>query len=80
VSHSNKGTVIRDGFGKRWALGHLSFGCPKQVWPIWPFVWKAWKYASLMRSAPQKSLLLCRLWCYICLRCSTEIKAFPTFF
>ena len=40
------------------SLGHLSFGGPKQVWPIWPFVWKAWKYAPLM-CAPQTSIFCC---------------------
>ena len=73
--------VGTDGFREHGALGHLSFGGPKQVWPIWPLVWKAWKYAPLMCSSPSKVyLLLCRIWFYICLTCSTEIKAFPTFF
>jgi len=71
----------RDGFMGRGALGHLSFRGPKQVWPIWPFVWKAWTYAPLMFSASSKIyLLLCRLWFYIGLKSSTEIKAFLTFF
>jgi len=48
----------RDGFREGWALGHLSFGGPKQVWPIWPFVWKAWKYTPLM-CAPQTSIVCC---------------------
>jgi len=30
-----------DGFRKRGALGHLSLWGPMQVWPIWPFAWKA---------------------------------------
>jgi len=60
---------------------HLSFWGPTQVWPIWPFVWKTWKYAPLMCSAPSKIyLLLCRLRFYNCLSYSTEIKAFRTFF
>jgi len=34
-----------------------------------------------MCSAPLKICLLwCRLWFYVCLRSSTEIKVFPTFF
>jgi len=70
----------RNGFRERGALGHLSFGCPKQMWRVWPFVWKAWKYAPLM-CAPQTSIFCCAwLWFYICFRCSTEIKAFPTFY
>jgi len=75
------GVGDRDGFRERGALVHLSFRGPKRVWPIWPFVWKAWTYAPLMCSAPSKIyLLLCRLWFYICLKYSTEIKAFLTFF
>jgi len=74
-------TVHGDGFRERGALGHLSFWGPTQVWPIWPFVWKVWNYAPLFRSDPSKIYLLwCRLWFYVCLRSSTEIKAFPTFF
>jgi len=46
--------IGRDGFRERGALGHLSFGGPKQVWPIWPFFWKAWKYAPLMQWRTQK--------------------------
>jgi len=47
-----RATVLnRDGFKERGTIGHLSFGGPKQVSPIWPFVWKAWKYAPLMCSA-----------------------------
>jgi len=71
--------TTRDGFRERGALGHLSFWGPTQVWPIWPFVWKAWNYAPLVCSALWKSLLWCRLWFHNCLRSSTEIKAFPTF-
>jgi len=72
---------VMDGFRERGALGHLSFWGPTQVWPIWPFVWKAWKYAPLMCSASSKFyLLLCRLWFCNCRRSSTEIKAFPAFF
>jgi len=51
--------VDRDGFRERGALGHLSFGGPTQVWPIWPFVWKTWKYGPLMCRAPQKSIFCC---------------------
>jgi len=43
--------VSRDGFRERGAPGHLSFGGPKHMWPVWPFVWKAWKYALPMCSA-----------------------------
>jgi len=32
---------------------------PSQMWPIWPFVWKAWKYAPLMCSAPSKYIFCC---------------------
>jgi len=68
-------SLPRDGFRERWPLDHLSFWGPTQVWPIWPFVWKAWK------CAPSNIYLLrFRLWFYICLRSSTEIKAFPAFF
>ena len=35
---------------------HLNFCGPTQVWPIWPFVWKAWKYAPLVCSAHSKSI------------------------
>ena len=70
-------SIFRDGFRERWALGHLSFWGLTQVWPIWPFVWKAWKYAPLMCSVPSKIyLLLCRLWFHNYLRSSTEIKPF----
>jgi len=65
----------RDGFRERGALGHLSFWGPTQVWPVWPFVWKAWKYAL-----SKLYLWLCSLWFYDCLRSSTEIKAIPTIF
>jgi len=34
--------TARDGFKERGALGHLSFEGSKHMWPIWPFVWKAW--------------------------------------
>jgi len=61
--------LARDGFRERGALGHLSFWGPAQVWPIWPFVWKTWKYASLMRNAPSKIYpLWCRIWFCDCLR------------
>jgi len=33
----------REGFRERRTLGHLSFWGPTRVWPIWPFVRKAWK-------------------------------------
>jgi len=52
-------TFSRVGFEERWALGHLSFWGPTQVWPIWPFVWKAWKYALLCVVPPQKSIFCC---------------------
>jgi len=48
--------VCRDGFRDRRAKGHLSFWGPTQVWPIWPFGWKAWKYVSLTCSAPSKNI------------------------
>jgi len=61
--------ATRDGFRQRGALGHHRFWGPAQVWPIWPFVWKAWKCAPRMCIAPSKNdLLLCRLWFYDCLR------------
>jgi len=62
--HFEKGSAThdRDGFRERGALGHLSFWGPTQVWPIWPFLWKAWNYVPLMCSAPSKIyLLLCWL-------------------
>jgi len=46
--------LCRDGFRERGALDHLSFWGPAQVWPISPFVWKAWTYAPLACSAPSK--------------------------
>jgi len=46
----------RDGFREHGSLDHLSFWGPTQVWPIWPFVWKAWKYAPLVCSALSKSI------------------------
>ena len=49
-------STCRDGFRERGALGHLSFGGPKHMWPIWPFVWKAWKYAPPMCGAHLKNL------------------------
>ena len=45
----------RDGFRERGVLGHLSFGGPKHMWPIGPFVWKAWKYDPRMCSAQARS-------------------------
>jgi len=64
--------TTRDGHGERGALGHLNVWGPTQVWPIWPFVWKPWKYAPLLGSAPSKIYLLrFRLWFYDCLRSST---------
>ena len=33
-----RGNAVRGGFRERGALGHLSFGGPAQVWPLWPFV------------------------------------------
>jgi len=76
-----KNTTIRDGFRERGALGHLAFWGPTQVWPIWPFVWKAWKYARFICGSSSKTyLLLCRLWFYNCVRSSTEIKAFRSSF
>jgi len=65
---------------ERGALGHLSFRwlqagvtylavCLKSVKRCPSYVWCPLKYLSL----------LCELWFYICLRCSTEIKIFPTF-
>jgi len=53
-------TTVRDGFRECGALGHLGFWGPTLVWPIWPFVWKEWKYAPLMGRAPSKIYLL---WC-----------------
>jgi len=61
--------AVRDGFQDRGILGQLSFWGLTQVWRIWLFVWKSWKYAPLMCSAPSKIyLLLCRLWFYNFLR------------
>jgi len=72
---------MRDGLRERGALGHLSFLGPTQVRPIWPFVWKAWKYATVACIVPSKIyLLLCRLWFYNYVRSSTEVEAFPAFF
>jgi len=45
--------MARNGFRECGALAHLSFWGPTQVWPIWPFEWKVWKYAPLVCSAPQ---------------------------
>jgi len=74
-------TTVRDGFRERGAQVHFSFWGPMPVWPIWPFVWKAWKYITIMCSVPSEIyLFLCRLWFSDCLRASTEIKAFPTLF
>jgi len=39
--------VGRDGFRERGAVGHLNFWDPTEVWRMWPFVWKAWKYTPL---------------------------------
>ena len=48
---------------------------PTQVWPIWSFVWTAWKYAPLICSAPSKiDLLWFRLWFYDCLRSQHKLK------
>jgi len=43
-----------DRFKERGIRGYLSFSGPTQVWPIWPFVWNAWKYAPLMCSTPSE--------------------------
>jgi len=59
VTNQREPNPGRDRFRQRGALGHLSFGSPKQVWPIWPFVWKAWKYALLCVVPPQKSIFCC---------------------
>jgi len=40
----------KDGFRECGILDHLSASSPKQVWPVLPFFWKAWKYALLMCS------------------------------
>jgi len=73
--------VIRDGSTRRGALSHLSFGGPTQVGPFWLLVLKVWKYDSITCSALSKIYLLpWRLWFYDCLRSSTEIKTFLTFF
>jgi len=65
--------IGRDGFRQRGALRHLSFCGPAQVWPIWPFVWKAWKCVPRICSAPSKIyLLLCRPWFYDCLRSGSQ--------
>ena len=69
ASMRNITMLTRDGFRERGALGHLGFWGPTQVWSIWPFVWKAWKYAPLICSVPWKIYLLwCRLWFYKFLR------------
>jgi len=70
--------VCRDGFRQRGALGHLSFWSPAQVWPIWPFVWKAWMCAPRMCGASSKIyLLLCRIWFYECLRSGISELVIP---
>jgi len=48
--------LARDRFRERGALGHLGIWSSTQVWPIWPFVWKTWKYAPLVCSAPSNSV------------------------
>jgi len=54
---------------ERGALGHFSFWGPTQVWPIWPFVWKAWRYGPLTCSVLSKIYpLLWWLWFYNWLR------------
>jgi len=45
----------RYGFRESGSIGHLGFWGPTQVWPIWPFVWKAWKHAHFVCSTPSKS-------------------------
>ena len=45
--------LSRDWFEQRGTLGHLSFWGTTQVWPIWLFVWKAWRYAL------EKSIFCC---------------------
>ena len=52
----------------------LVFWGPMHMWPIWPFAWKALKYAPLMCSPPSKIYHLCRLGSTIALyRFSTKI-------
>jgi len=70
----------RDGFRERGALGHLSFGAPSRCDLSGCLSEKCERMPLLCVAPPQTSLLLCQLWFYICLKCSTEIKAFPTFF
>jgi len=65
----------RDGFRERGALGRRSFWGPTQVWPIWSFVWKAWKYAPLICSALSKIYLFWfQLWFYDCLRSQRKLE------
>jgi len=74
-------SLTRDGLKERGALGHISFRGPTQVWPIWSFIWKAWKYGRFVGSAPSKVYhLWFGVWFCDCLRSSIEIKDFPTFF
>jgi len=68
----------RAGFREHEALGHLSFWGPKHMWHIWPFVWKAWKSAPLMCSAPSEIYVCCADFgsTFALVRCSAEIEVF----
>ena len=70
----------RDEFRERGTLGHLSFRAPSRCDLFGCLSEKRESMPLLCVAPPQKSLLLCQLWFYICLRYSTEIKAFPTIF
>ena len=73
------GGPASDEFKERGVLGHLSFWSPRKCNLFGRLFAMLESMPLLCVVPPQKSLLLCRLWFYSCLRSSTEIKAFFTY-
>jgi len=66
-SHQRTSSEFRDGFRERGPKPSQFLGPNAGVTFVWPLVWKARKYAPLMRNCPSKIYLLwCWFWFYDC--------------
>jgi len=73
------GPGVRNGFRERGAI--LVFGAPHKCDLLGRLSEKRESMPFLCVVPPQKSIFCCAsFWFYNCVRSSTEIKAFPTFF
>ena len=73
-------TIPRDGVRERGILGILVFGAPRRCDLFGRLCVKCARMPFLFGVTPQKSIFVVRSLFVHCLRYSTQMKAFPTFF